>query len=54
MIKGEQVTVYRPSATLTDAFGAPVKTWTTETVDNVVRHPAEAEDYTESNRPEGT
>lgn len=54
MIKGEQVTVYRPSATLTDAFGAPVKTWTAETVENVVRHPAEAKDYTESNRPEGT
>lgn len=54
MIKGETVTVYRPGATLTDAFGAPVKTWTAETVENVVRHPAEAEDYTESNRPEGT
>lgn len=54
MIKGETVTVYRPGATLTDAFGAPVKTWTAETVENVVRHPAEAKDYTESNRPEGT
>lgn len=54
MIKGETVTVYRPGATLTDAFGAPVKTWTAETVENVVRHPAEAEDYTESNRPDGT
>lgn len=54
MIKGEEVTVYRPGATLTDAFGAPVKTWTAEKVSNVVRHPAEAEDYTDSNRPEGS
>ena len=54
MIKGETIDVYVPSYNTQDAFGAPNRTYTKVSVDNVVRHPAEAQDYIDSNRPEGT
>lgn len=54
VIKGETIDVFVPSSQVQDAFGAPIKTYTKVSVDNVVRHPAEAEDYTDTNRPEGT
>lgn len=54
MIKGEPISVFRPSSTTTDAFGAPVRIWTEEQVSDVVRHPADAQDYLDTNRSDGT
>lgn len=52
MIKGVAVTVRRPSTSGTDRFGNPVKTWTTETVNNVLISPGATADL-EASRPEG-
>lgn len=52
MIKGVTVTVRRPSTNGTDRFGNPVKTWTTETVKNVLVSPGSTLDM-EASRPEG-
>lgn len=54
MIKGEQVIVLHPSSSSTDPFGAPIKEYTEEPVENVVIHPSDPSDYTATNRPEGT
>ena len=53
MIKGETVAVLHPSADGSDPFGAPVRQYEPETVENVVIHPADPSDYTETNRPDG-
>lgn len=53
MIRGETIDVYVPAASSLDAFGSPIRTYTKVSVDNVLRHPAEAQDYIDSNRPEG-
>ena len=52
MIKGVTVTVRRPSTSATDRFGNAVKTWTTETVNNVLVSPGATLDM-EAARPEG-
>lgn len=52
MIKGVTVTVRRPSTSGTDRFGSPVKTLTTETVNNVLVSPGATADL-EAARPEG-
>ncbi len=53
MIKGETISVLRPSTNSQDPFGAPVVEYSEESVDNVVIHPADPSDYTDTNRPEG-
>lgn len=53
MIKGETVTVLSPGAEAQDPFGAPIRSYTAESVDNVVIHPSDPEDYTAGNRPDG-
>ena len=52
MIKGVQVTVRRPSSTANDRLGNPVKTWTTETVTDVLVSPGATADL-DASRPEG-
>lgn len=52
MIKGVTVTVRRPTTSGTDRFGNAVKTWTTETVNNVLVSPGATADL-EAARPEG-
>lgn len=53
MIVGETITVLHPSTDATDPFGAPIKEFVEESVENVVIHPAEPSDYTDTNRPDG-
>lgn len=53
MIQGEAIVVMRPSSEEVDPFGSPIKAYSSETVENVVIHPSDPSDYTDSNRPEG-
>ena len=50
MLVGEAVKLWTKTQTTTDAFGAPVYTWTSKTVDNVlIGQPSDDERATELN-----
>ena len=53
MISGETVTVERRVAAGTDPSNAPIYTWKSETVDDVLVGPGPRADVEESNRPHG-
>lgn len=53
MIKGEMVTVLFPGSESVDPFGSPITEYESMDIDNVVIHPSDPSDYTDSNRPEG-
>lgn len=54
MIRGEQVIVLHPTIDSVDPYGAPVVSYAEDVVENVVIHPSDPSDYTDTNRPEGT
>ena len=54
MIRGEDVTVLRKSASGTDAMGEPDITWESETVPDVLWSQAESERLSDGTRPGGT